>query len=84
MDDRGSIPGRGREFFLYLLSPDQLWSPSSFLSNGYLRPEKIWTLCEQLIPGPPNMEIVQHPHEIRDIPLTIHGNLEFYDFLLSS
>jgi hypothetical protein len=38
LDDQGSIPGRGREFFLLPLRPDQLWGPSSLLSNGYQGP----------------------------------------------
>jgi hypothetical protein len=33
--DRGSIPGRGKEFFLYPLCPDRLWGPPSLLYNGY-------------------------------------------------
>jgi hypothetical protein len=35
LDDRGSIPGRGKGFFLYPLCPDRLWGPPSLLSNGY-------------------------------------------------
>jgi hypothetical protein len=33
--DRGSIPGRGKRFFLYPLCPDRLWGPPSLLYNGY-------------------------------------------------
>jgi hypothetical protein len=33
--DRGSIPGRGKGFFLWPLCPDRLWGPPSFLYNGY-------------------------------------------------
>jgi hypothetical protein len=35
LDDRGSIPGRGKGFFLYPLCPDGLWGPPSLLYNGY-------------------------------------------------
>jgi hypothetical protein len=35
LDDRGSIPGRGKGFFLQFLCPNQLWGPSSLLSSGY-------------------------------------------------
>jgi hypothetical protein len=35
LDDRGSIPGRGKGFFLYPLCPDRLWGPPSLLYNGY-------------------------------------------------
>jgi hypothetical protein len=35
LDDRGSIPDRGREFFFWPLRPDRLWGPPSLLSNGY-------------------------------------------------
>jgi hypothetical protein len=31
----GSIPGRGKGFFLYTLCPDRLWVPPSLLYNGY-------------------------------------------------
>jgi hypothetical protein len=34
-DDRGSSPGRGREFFSSPPRPDRLWSPPSLLSSGY-------------------------------------------------
>jgi len=36
VDDRGSIPGRGEEFFSSLSRPDRLWSPPGLLSSGYL------------------------------------------------
>jgi hypothetical protein len=35
LDDRGSIPERGKGFFLCPQWPDQLWGPPSLLSNGY-------------------------------------------------
>jgi hypothetical protein len=35
LDDRGSIPDRGRGFLLYPLRPDRLWGPPSLLYNGY-------------------------------------------------
>jgi hypothetical protein len=35
-DDRDSIPGRSKVFFLQLLCPDQLWRPPNLLANGYL------------------------------------------------
>jgi hypothetical protein len=36
LDDRGSIPDRGRGFFLPLaFRPDRLWGPPSLLYNGY-------------------------------------------------
>jgi hypothetical protein len=35
LDDRGSIPGRGRGIFFSPLHPDRLWGPPSLLSNGY-------------------------------------------------
>jgi hypothetical protein len=35
LDDRGSIPGRGWEFFSKPPRPERLWGPSSLLSNGY-------------------------------------------------
>jgi hypothetical protein len=35
--DRGSIPDRGKGFFLYPLCPDKHWRPPSLLSNGYRR-----------------------------------------------
>jgi hypothetical protein len=35
LDDRGSNPGRGSEFFSSLPRPDRLWNPPSLLSNGY-------------------------------------------------
>jgi hypothetical protein len=38
LDDRGSIPGRGREFFSSLPRSDRLWGPPSLLSNGYRGP----------------------------------------------
>jgi hypothetical protein len=34
LEDRGSIPGRGRDFFSSPQCPDWLWDPPSFLSNG--------------------------------------------------
>jgi hypothetical protein len=36
MDDRGSIPGRSREFLSSPPCPDRLWGPPSLLSSGYL------------------------------------------------
>jgi hypothetical protein len=35
LDDRGSSPGRGWEFFSSPPCPDRLWGPLSLLSNGY-------------------------------------------------
>jgi len=35
LDDRGSIPGTGRDFLSSPPRPDWLWGSSSFLSNGY-------------------------------------------------
>jgi hypothetical protein len=35
LDDRSSIPGRGKGFFLYPLRPDRQWGPPSFLSSWY-------------------------------------------------
>jgi hypothetical protein len=35
LDDRGSISGRGKRFFLYPLYPGHLWGPPSLLWNGY-------------------------------------------------
>jgi hypothetical protein len=35
LDDRGSIPGRCREFFSSLPNADLFWGPPSLLSNGY-------------------------------------------------
>jgi hypothetical protein len=35
LDDRGSIPDRGKGFLLYPLCPDRLWGPPSLLYNGY-------------------------------------------------
>jgi len=35
LDDRATIPGRGKGFFLYPLCPDRLWGPPSLLYNGY-------------------------------------------------
>jgi hypothetical protein len=35
LDDRGSIPDRGKGFFFQPLRPDRLWGPPSLLSNGY-------------------------------------------------
>jgi hypothetical protein len=35
LDGQGSIPDRGRGFFLYPLRPDRLWGPPSLLYNGY-------------------------------------------------
>jgi hypothetical protein len=35
LDDRGSMSGRGKGFFLYPLRPDRLWGPPSLLYNGY-------------------------------------------------
>jgi hypothetical protein len=35
LDDQGSSPGRGWEFFSFTPCPDWLWGPSSLLSNGY-------------------------------------------------
>jgi hypothetical protein len=35
LDDRGSIPSSGSEFFSSPPSPDGLWGPPSLLSNGY-------------------------------------------------
>jgi hypothetical protein len=34
LDDRGSIPDRGRGFFFLPLRPDRLWAPPSLLSSG--------------------------------------------------
>jgi hypothetical protein len=34
---KGSIPGRGREFFSSPPRPDRLWDPPSLLANGYRR-----------------------------------------------
>jgi hypothetical protein len=38
LDDRGSIPDRGRGFLFQSLRPDRLWGPPSLLSNGYRGP----------------------------------------------
>jgi hypothetical protein len=38
LDDRGSIPDRGRGFFFSPLRPDWLWGPPSLLFNGYWGP----------------------------------------------
>jgi hypothetical protein len=38
LDGRDSIPGGGKDIFLYPLCPDQLWGPPSLLSNGYQGP----------------------------------------------
>jgi hypothetical protein len=35
LDDRGSIPDRGRGFFLQPLRPDRLWGQPSLLYSGY-------------------------------------------------
>jgi hypothetical protein len=35
LDDQGSIPGGGWEFFSSTPRPDRLWSPPTFLSNVY-------------------------------------------------
>jgi hypothetical protein len=35
LDDRGSIPGRGWEFFSSAPRPDRYWGPPSLLSNRY-------------------------------------------------
>jgi len=35
LDDRDSIPGRGKEFISLLSCPERLWGLHSFLSNGY-------------------------------------------------
>jgi hypothetical protein len=35
LDDRGSIPDRGRGFFFKPLRPDRLWGPPSLLYNGF-------------------------------------------------
>jgi hypothetical protein len=35
LDDRGSIPGRGWEFFSSTPCPERLWGLPSLLSNGY-------------------------------------------------
>jgi hypothetical protein len=35
LDDQGSIPDRGRGFFLQPLPPDRLWGPPNLLYNGY-------------------------------------------------
>jgi hypothetical protein len=37
LDDRGSIPDKGRGFFFWPLRPDRLWGPPSLLPNGYRR-----------------------------------------------
>jgi hypothetical protein len=37
LDDGGSSPGRGWEFFSSPPRPDRLWDPPSLLSNGYRR-----------------------------------------------
>jgi hypothetical protein len=38
LDDRGTIPDRGEESFLYPLCPDQLCGPPSLPSSGYRDP----------------------------------------------
>jgi len=35
LDDRGSIPGGGWEFFSSPVRPDRLWGPPILISNGY-------------------------------------------------
>jgi hypothetical protein len=35
LDDQGSGPGKGWEFFSSLSRLDQLWGPPSLLFNGY-------------------------------------------------
>jgi hypothetical protein len=35
LDNWGSIPGGGWEFFSFTLCPDRLWGPPSLLSSGY-------------------------------------------------
>jgi hypothetical protein len=35
LNDRGSIPGGGWEFFSSPPRPERLWGPPSLLSNGY-------------------------------------------------
>jgi hypothetical protein len=35
LDDRGSTPGRGWEFFSSQPCPHLLWGPTNLLSNGY-------------------------------------------------
>jgi hypothetical protein len=35
LDDRGSIPGGGWEFFSSTPCPDRFWGPPSLISNGY-------------------------------------------------
>jgi hypothetical protein len=37
LDNKDSIPGRGKGFFLYSLCPERLWGPPSLLSNWYWR-----------------------------------------------
>jgi hypothetical protein len=34
-DDRGSFPGRGRDYFSLPPRPNRLWGPSNLLINGY-------------------------------------------------
>jgi hypothetical protein len=38
LDDRGSIPGRGKGFLFQPLYPERLWGPPSLLFNGYRGP----------------------------------------------
>jgi hypothetical protein len=54
LDDRGSIPGRGWEFFSSLPRPYLLWEPLSLLSNGYggaLSPGVKWPGRDHSLPS---------------------------------
>jgi hypothetical protein len=56
LDDRGSIPDRGRRFFLYPLRPDRLWDPPSLLYNGYRGSFSRGVKCGR------GVTMITHPH----------------------
>jgi hypothetical protein len=75
-DDRGSIPGRGWEYFSSSLCPDRLWGPPRFLSNGNRGALSVGVKrlgCETDSSPPSSSEVKECVEIYLHSPIRLHG-----------
>jgi hypothetical protein len=69
---QGSVPNRINRFVSSLRHPDQLWDPSSFLSNWY------WVLCPEV--RPLGVKQTTHLHLVLRLRLWSYASAPAYVF----